>query len=98
MKRKKCYVDVGTDSSIHQKYESRGGLNNSKIYNAWDLVVGPKFADAIISKFYRDKKLVCKINSPLIKHELIIKRREIARKINQIVGEDAIKELLRYFK
>lgn len=69
------------------------GLNNSKIYNAWDLVVGPKFADATISKFYRDKKLVCKINSPLIKHELIIKRREIARKINQIVGEDAIKEL-----
>ncbi len=69
-------------------------IENYKIYNVWDLVVGDSVASYTVSKFFREGKLYCRLSSSVARSEVMIGRRDIIRKMNTLLGESIVKELI----
>lgn len=69
-------------------------VNISRIYSAWEMVVGEKSAACTVSRNFRNGKLYCRINSPVIKNRLFMERGQIRDKINTLLTSDIVKEIV----
>jgi hypothetical protein len=70
------------------------GLERTKIFNAWDQVVGQKISCLTTNKFYRDKVLFCTINSSVARDYLFTRKTLIINQINQLLKEDLVSEIV----
>jgi hypothetical protein len=70
------------------------GVRRVDIFNAWNSVVGERYSRYTTSKFFRDGRLVCTISSSAAKSSLIMHRLKIVQKMNTILGEQIVKELI----
>ncbi|MEN6619556.1 MAG: DUF721 domain-containing protein [Rikenellaceae bacterium] len=70
------------------------GLQRTKVFSAWDEVVGLKFSKLTTNKFYKDKKLYCTITSSVVRDQLFIKRSQIRIQINELLGQELVDELI----
>jgi hypothetical protein len=69
-------------------------LNISRIYSAWELVIGDGLARYTVSRYFREGKLYCRINSSVVKNKLFIERRKIRDKINNLVPGAPVKDII----
>ncbi len=70
------------------------GLQRTRVFNAWDQVVGLKFSKFTTNKFYKDKKLHCSFTSSVARDQIFIRRMQVKDKINEILGEELVEELI----
>lgn len=70
------------------------GINISKIYNAWEMVIGESYASYTVTRSYRNKRLYCRINSPVVKHKLFTERASIKKKMNELLGSELVDEII----
>jgi len=70
------------------------GLQRTKVFKAWDEVVGLKFSRLTTNKFYKDKKLHCSFSSSVVRDQIFIRRIQIKDKINEVLGEELVDELI----
>jgi predicted nucleic acid-binding Zn ribbon protein len=73
---------------IKRRYEETG------IVAAWPGLVGKSVANRTKEIFIRDKKLFLRIESSVIKNELVLMRAQIIEKINNEAGETIIEEII----
>jgi len=68
-------------------------LNEYRAVQAWDEVAG-KIAERYTQNVYiRDQKLHVKLRSAVLRSELLMKRTELIRQINQEVGANVIVDI-----
>lgn len=75
-------------------YKLRGGLHQHILRTSWPQVVGPHLAahtDEVILKGY---KLIVKVSSPALKHELHYMRSQIAANANEVLGTTVVTEVV----
>ncbi|MPM77673.1 hypothetical protein SDC9_124681 [bioreactor metagenome] len=77
-----------------KEYGLEPGLERTRIFNAWDKVVGQKYAVMTTNKFFRDGKLFCSINSSAAKTQLFINREQIRNMMNKELGENLVAEIV----
>ena len=70
------------------------GLERVKIFKIWDIVVGTKYANATLYKFYKNGTLYCTISSSMLRSQLYLNKLQIIRDINKMIGRDCVKELV----
>lgn len=70
------------------------GLQRTKVFNAWDEVVGLKFSKLTTNKFYKDKKLHCSFSSSVVRDQIFVRRAQIRDKINELLGGEFVEELI----
>lgn len=70
------------------------GIDISKIYNAWENVIGEEYAAYTVSRSYRNRKLYCRINSPVVKHKLYTQRAQIQKRINELLGNVLVDDII----
>lgn len=70
------------------------GINISRIYSSWELVVGEEYNRYTLTRSFRDGKLYCRISSPVIKSRLFMERRKIRDKINNLLPSPMVKEII----
>ncbi|OFY41112.1 MAG: hypothetical protein A2X18_12190 [Bacteroidetes bacterium GWF2_40_14] len=70
------------------------GLQRTKVFNAWDEVVGIKFSRLTTNKFYKDKKLHCSFSSSVARDQIFVRRVQIKDKINAALGGEYVDELI----
>jgi predicted nucleic acid-binding Zn ribbon protein len=77
-----------------QVYKIKRRFDETGIITAWPQLVGKSVANRTKEIFIRDKKLFLRIESSVIKNELVMMRTQIIEKINNEAKEKLVEEII----
>lgn len=69
-------------------------FDETSLIAAWPELIGSAIANRTTQLYIRDKKLYVKVESAVIKHELMLMRRQILGRMNEHVGKVIVEELV----
>lgn len=75
-------------------FPHRRRLKRGMILSLWERIVGERIAREAEDVHFEHGKLVVSVKNPAWRHEIHMKRFNIARKLNEEVGEEIIKEIV----
>ena len=70
------------------------GLNRTRLFKAWDLVVGEIGAKATTNKFFKDGVLYCTINSSMIRTQMYYRKEDIISHMNKMLNGPTVTKLI----
>lgn len=70
------------------------GVLRMKVFDAWDSVVGEKYKEYTMEKYFKDGRLICRISSSPARNQLFMNRVVITQRMNKILGSEVIKLLI----
>ena len=70
------------------------GLNRTRLFKAWDLVVGEIGAKATPNKFFKDGVLYCTINSSMIRTQMYYRKEDIIAHMNKMLNGPTVTKLI----
>ena len=74
-------------------YRLREGLNEVRVNEQWEKVMGKVIASKTTSLALRNSILTVRLNSSVLRQELLYKREEILQALNIALETEAIKEI-----
>lgn len=77
-----------------QVYKIKNRYDETGIITLWPELVGKSVANRTKEIFIRDKKLFVRIESSVIKNELLLMRTQIIEKINNDAGSNLVEEII----
>ncbi|PPL04448.1 DUF721 domain-containing protein [Parapedobacter indicus] len=75
-------------------YKLRRKFDETSLIAAWPQLMGNAIANRTKQLYIRDKKLFVKVESSVIKHELLLMRSQIIGRMNEHVGQVVVEELV----
>lgn len=75
-------------------YRLRSGLTQISLQSDWEKIVGSVVANRTEEVLLRGGKLIIRMNSAAMRHELHYQRSEIRDNVNKFIGRDTVKEVL----
>ncbi|SEN17404.1 Protein of unknown function [bacterium A37T11] len=75
-------------------YKLRRKFDETSLLSFWPEMMGQAIANRTKQLFIRDRKLYIRVESSVIKHELLLIRSQIIRKMNERVGKVVIEEVV----
>ncbi len=72
----------------------RGKLREVNLISHWENQVGRTIAAATIDIYVRDNKLYVRLNSSVIRNELLLVKDRLKDKLNQLAGSEVITEIV----
>ncbi len=76
------------------KFHLRDKLNQAKVIQAWEKVVGEMVAKNTSQLHIRNKVLYVKVNSPALRNELLFARNKIMNALNKAAGAIVIEDIV----
>ncbi|MDD2583764.1 MAG: DUF721 domain-containing protein [Bacteroidales bacterium] len=70
------------------------GVLRMDVFKAWDSVVGEKFKEYTLDKYFKNGRLICRISSSSAKTQLFMNRIVITQRVNEILGAEVVKTLI----
>ena len=70
------------------------GLNRTRLFRAWDNVVGENGARATSNKFFREGVLYCTINSSIMRTQMYYNRENIIAQLNKMLNGTVVNKLI----
>lgn len=89
--------DIHIKDAINQmldKYKIRKKFDETALIAAWPSIIGAGIANRTQNIYIRDRKLFIKVESAVVKHELVLMRSQILKRLNEHVGQDVIDEVV----
>lgn len=89
--------DLTMKEAINQMldvYKLRRKYDETSLITAWPELIGQAIANRTTQLYIRDKKLYVKVESAVIKHELMLMRTQILGRMNEYVGKVVVEELV----
>ena len=77
-----------------QVYKIKRRFDETAVVAHWPRLVGKPMANRTKELYVHDKKLFLRIESSVIKHELMLMRTQIIGKINEEAGEILVEEII----
>jgi predicted nucleic acid-binding Zn ribbon protein len=77
-----------------ETYKLKKKFDETSILNAWPEIMGPTIASRTTSLYIKDRKLFIKVESSVIKHELMLMRNQILERLNEYVGQTVVEEVV----
>lgn len=77
-----------------QVYKIKRKFDETGITAAWPGLVGKSVANRTKELFIRDRKLFLRLESSVIKNELMLVRSQIVEKINEQSGSDLVEDII----
>lgn len=94
-------MDRGKDLSMKEAikqmlkvYRLDRKFDETALLAAWPELIGSAIANRTTQLYIRDKKLYVKVESAVIKHELMLMRTQILGRMNEHVGKVVVEELV----
>lgn len=84
---------------LHQLLREEGletPLNEKRLVDVWDEVVGPTVVKYTAEKFVKNHTLFVKIQNPALRQDLSMMRSQLVRRLNAAVGGGVITEVRIY--
>jgi predicted nucleic acid-binding Zn ribbon protein len=88
---------VSVKDSIEEyldKYALRESFNLSEIKTLWVATMGNTIAKRTTDIFFKDQKLMVKIESGPLKHQLHMQRTQLKDKLNEAIGKAYVREII----
>lgn len=83
---------------VFKEYLKETGLDQGvlrmDVFEAWDSVVGEKFKEYTLDKYFKNGRLICRISSSSAKTQLFMNRIVIIQRVNEILGAEVVKTLI----
>lgn len=76
-----------------KQYRLEGKIEETKLINSWEKIVGPMISKHTKDIYIRRKVLFVKLDSPALKNELSYAREKITRNLNEAAGKDVIEDV-----
>jgi len=81
-------------SKLLDVYRLRRKFDETSILAVWPEIMGTAIANRTTQMYIRDKKLFIRIESSVIKNELVMVRQGIIQKLNEHAGSQVITEMI----
>jgi predicted nucleic acid-binding Zn ribbon protein len=81
-------------ADILKKPQLSKGLNETRALDAWAKVLGPSVARITTSIYIRNGVLYARLNSSIIRSELLMHKDQIIASINAEVGANAVRDMI----
>lgn len=75
-------------------YKLRGKFNQKKIIQSWERVMGKTIANRTDAIFFKDEKMIIKLNSSVLREELSYSKHKIVQLLNDDAGEEVVKDII----
>ncbi|WP_353546576.1 DUF721 domain-containing protein [Rhinopithecimicrobium faecis] len=75
-------------------YKLRRKFDETSIISAWPELIGPAISNRTQQLFIKEKKLFIRVESAVIKNELVLMRKTILKRVNEYVGKVVVEELV----
>lgn len=89
--------DINIKQAIDQlldQYKIRKKFDETAVVAAWPEVMGTAIANRTQNVYVRDRRLYVKIESAVVKNELVIMRSQILARLNEHVGQVLVDDLV----
>lgn len=89
--------DINIKQAIDQlldQYKIRKKFDETAIVAAWPEVMGTAIANRTQNVYVRDRRLYVKIESAVVKNELVLMRSQILARLNEHVGQVLVDDLV----
>jgi len=83
-------------SEYVEAFRLKGKLSEVKLINSWSEIIGEKIAKRTLELKIQNRKLFVKIQSSIIRQELMMIRTELVKRLNAKAGESVIDEMILY--
>ena len=74
-------------------YKLRNGLNEARLRELWELMMGKMIASKTISIHLKEKQLLIRLSSSVLRQELIYRHDEIKKALNEALESEAVEEI-----
>ncbi|MGV8878988.1 MAG: DUF721 domain-containing protein [Sphingobacteriaceae bacterium] len=81
-------------AQMMQVYKIKRKFDETAIVTIWPEIMGAPVANRTKEVFIRNKKLFLRIESSVVKNELLIMRSQIIEKINEKAGSELVTEMI----
>lgn len=75
-------------------YRLQDGINETKLINSWDKVVGKMITNHTEDLYIKNRKLFIKLDSPALKHELSFAKEKLVKSLNNSVKQQVIEDIV----
>lgn len=89
--------DINIKQAIDQlldTYKIRKKFDETAVVSAWPEVMGTAIANRTQNVYVRDRRLYVKIESAVVKNELVLMRSQILARLNEHVGQVVVDDLV----
>lgn len=89
--------DINIKQAIDQlldTYKIRKKFDETAVVSAWPEVMGAAIANRTQNVYVRDRRLYVKIESAVVKNELVLMRSQILARLNEHVGQVVVDDLV----
>ena len=70
------------------------GVLRIRVFEAWDSVVGEKYKQYTIDKYFKDGRLICRLSSSAARNQLFMNRIAVTERMNEMLGSEVVKLLI----
>ncbi len=75
-------------------YKLNNKMNEVRLYEAWDTVLGKTIANHTVSKQLIDGKLLIRLDSAALRNELAYAKSKLIKSLNDALGTEMVKEIM----
>lgn len=75
-------------------YKLKRRFDETSLIAAWPLLMGKAVANRTTQLYIRERKLFIKVDSSVLKNELVMIRSEILKKMNERAGAEVLTEII----
>ena len=94
MKRENTQLIKAVIEEFIKEEHLEEGLNRTRLFKAWDLVVGEVGAKATTNKYFKDGTLYCTINSSMLRTQMYYRKEDIIALINKMLNGSIVTKLI----
>lgn len=81
-------------SDFLESYPHKDKLKRGMVLSIWAETVGPAIAEQTERLYFKNGKLFVHVKNGVWRHEIHMKRYNIAQKLNEEVGDEIVKEIV----
>ncbi len=75
-------------------YKLQDGINETKIVNSWEKIVGKMISNHTENLYIKNNKLYLKLDSPALKNELSYAKTKLIKSLNDTVNQQIVEDIV----
>ena len=95
MKKKDNQIKLGDAlKELMDTYKLNVKMNEVRLYEVWDKILGPTIANHTVSKQLIDGRFIIRLDSAALRNELAFSKSKLIKSLNDELGTEMVKEIM----
>ena len=95
MKKKDNQIKLGDAlKELMDTYKLNVKMNEVRLYEAWDKILGPTIANHTVSKQLIEGRFIIRLDSAALRNELAFSKSKLIQSLNDELGTEMVKEIM----